>query len=75
MPENDETRPQIDSSIVMLNSVLDGRPAPLGQEIVAPILPALFGILQRTEDDSVFQEGLECLTYIIRKDIDQLTQW
>ena len=75
MPENDETRPQIDSSIVMLNSILDGRPSPLGQELVAPVLPTLCTILQRTEDDSVLQEGLECLTYIVRKDIDQLTHW
>lgn len=75
MPENDKTRPQIDTSIVMLNSILNGHPGPFGNALIDPILPALFSILRNTEDDSVLQEGLECLTYIVRKDIDQLIRW
>ena len=73
--ENDETRPLIDAGVVALNAILDGRPTPLGSGFFAPVASAVFGVLSRTEDDSVLQEGLECLTFVVRKDVDQLIQW
>ena len=73
--ENDETRPLIDAGVVALNAILDGRPTPLGSGLFAPVASAVFGVLSRTEDDSVLQEGLECFTFVVRKDVDQLIQW
>lgn len=73
--ETDETRPFIDAGIVALNAIFDGRPTPLGSGFFSPVAAAVFGVLSRTEDDSVLQEGLECLTFVVRKDVDQLIQW
>lgn len=61
--------------MVVINAILDGRPSPMGDNLFAPIAQALFSTLNRTDDDNVLQDGLECLTYVVRKDVDQLTQW
>lgn len=73
--QDDETRQQVESSMVLLNAILDGRPSPLGEGIFTTIAPSLFNTLNRTDDDNVLQEGLECLTYVVRKDVNQLMQW
>ncbi|CAE6421477.1 unnamed protein product [Rhizoctonia solani] len=47
----------------------------LGQGFFDNLGPALFKAIGETEDREVIQNGIECLTLIIRKDHGQLTQW
>ncbi|KAJ1302683.1 hypothetical protein OPQ81_002999 [Rhizoctonia solani] len=47
----------------------------LGQGFFAHLGPALFKSLEETEDRDVIQNGIECLTLIVRKDHTQLAQW
>lgn len=61
--------------MVVINAIFDGRPSPMGDGLFAPIGQALFSTVNRTDDDNVLQDGLECLTYVVRKDVDQLMQW
>jgi hypothetical protein len=74
-PENDDTRASIASAVTAIDNILDGRPTPLGEHVFNTIGQPLFDLLGRTEDDSILQEGLECLTLVIRKDIGQLINW
>jgi hypothetical protein len=73
--QNDESRQQVESAIVVLNAICDARPSPIGDGFFDVIGQALFTILSRTDDDNVLQEGIECLTYVVRKDIGQLMNW
>lgn len=75
VPETEATRSQIGAAMTILNSIFDGRPSPLGQGFFAAAADALFTAMARTEDDGVLQEGLECLTFVVRKDVQQLLQW
>ncbi|KAH7338870.1 ARM repeat-containing protein [Rhizoctonia solani] len=47
----------------------------LGQGFFENLGPALFKAIGETEDRDVIQNGIECLTLIVRKDHTQLTQW
>ncbi|CAE6488834.1 unnamed protein product [Rhizoctonia solani] len=47
----------------------------LGQGFFENLGPALFKAIGETEDREVIQNGIECLTLIVRKDHAQLTQW
>jgi hypothetical protein len=73
--QDDDTRQQVDSAMVIVNAIFDGRASPMGQGVFDPIAQPLFDTLGRTDDDNVLQEGLECLTYVVRKDVGQLMQW
>lgn len=72
---SDSGEQQVSSAIIILNAILDGRPKGLGADIFPQFAQALFTVLARTDDDSVIQEGLECLTYVVRKDYEQLGNW
>lgn len=73
--ETEETRQQIVSSVVTINSIFDGRPTPLGDGLFGRVANELFSVLSQTEDDNILQEGLESLTFVVRKDVDQLINW
>ena len=73
--EDDDARQQIWSAMVVINSIFDGRPSPMGEGLFATVAQALFDTLSRTDDDNVLQDGLECLTYVVRKDVGQLIAW
>lgn len=73
--QDDDTRQKVDSSVVVIGAILDGRPSPIGEGFFNAIGQSLFDTLGRTDDDNVLQEGLECLTYVVRKDVAQLMQW
>lgn len=75
MEENDDSRPVLIAVISAIDSILDGMRAPLAHGTFTAVAESLFTILRRTEDDSILQEGLECLTFVIRKNVRQLTQW
>ncbi|CUA67452.1 Importin-9 [Rhizoctonia solani] len=47
----------------------------LGQGFFENLGSALFKAIEETEDRDVIQNGIECLTLIVRKDHTQLTQW
>ncbi|CAE6414438.1 unnamed protein product [Rhizoctonia solani] len=47
----------------------------LGHGFFENLGPALFKAIGETEDRDVIQNGIECLTLIVRKDHTQLTQW
>lgn len=73
--DDDDTRQQVISSITVINAIFDGRPSPIGPGLFATVGQALFDTLNRTDDDNVLQDGLDCLTYVVRKDVNQLIQW
>lgn len=73
--EDDDARQQVWSAMVVINSVFDGRPTTMGEGLFATVAQALFDTLTRTDDDNVLQDGLECLTYVVRKDVGQLIEW
>ncbi|ELU41145.1 importin-9 [Rhizoctonia solani AG-1 IA] len=56
----------------LMRGVQEGQ---LGQGFFDNLGPALFKAIGETEDREVIQNGIECLTLIIRKDHGQLTQW
>lgn len=60
---------------MVIGAILDGRPSPLGEGIFKAIGQSMFDTLSRTDDANILQEGLVCLTYVVRKDVDQLMQW
>lgn len=73
--DDDDSRQQVISSVTVINAIFDGRPTPIGPGLFAAVGQALFDTLNRTDDDNVLQDGLDCLTYVVRKDVDQLIQW
>lgn len=73
--QDDDTRQQVDSSMVVVNAIFDGMPTPMGEGVFGAVAQPLFDTLGRTDDDNILQEGLECLTYVVRKDVSQLMQW
>ncbi|KAF8727515.1 ARM repeat-containing protein, partial [Rhizoctonia solani] len=56
----------------LMRGVQEGQ---LGQGFFDNLGPALFKAIGETEDREVIQNGIECLTLIVRKDHGQLTQW
>ncbi|KAG8901625.1 hypothetical protein FRB99_005185 [Tulasnella sp. 403] len=61
------------SAIDLATSLMRGVPkGQLGEGFFALLGPALFACLTATEDRDVIQNGIECLTLVIRKGCDQL---
>ncbi|KAG9008099.1 hypothetical protein FRB90_009086, partial [Tulasnella sp. 427] len=63
----------VTSAIDLATSIMRGAPkGHLGEGFFNLLGPALFGCLLNTEDRDVIQNGIECLTLVIRKGCDQL---
>ncbi|KAJ7897218.1 armadillo-type protein [Mycena olivaceomarginata] len=64
------------SSIDLVSSLVTGASeGTLGEGFFAVLAPSLFKCLGEAEDRDVLQNGISCLTLIIRKDCGQLLSW
>ncbi|KAI5119706.1 hypothetical protein M0805_001421 [Coniferiporia weirii] len=64
------------SAIELVTSLVNGSPGEgLGEGFFATLAPCLFECLRLAEDRDVLQNGVICLTWIVRKDINQLLGW
>lgn len=64
------------SGIELVCSLVRGSPpSGLGEGFFALLAPNLFKCLGEAEDRDVLQNGITCLTVIIRKDVEQLLSW
>ncbi|KAF8167572.1 armadillo-type protein [Crassisporium funariophilum] len=64
------------SAIDLVSSLVKGSPQTgLGEGFFALLAPNLFSCLSEAEDRDVLQNGIACLTLIIRKDCNQLLSW
>ncbi|EJD54369.1 ARM repeat-containing protein [Auricularia subglabra TFB-10046 SS5] len=61
------------SAIQIIVALFRGAPADggLGEGVVAQLAPVLFAVLERTDDRDVLQNGIICITLILRKDSAQ----
>ncbi|KAJ7724258.1 ARM repeat-containing protein [Mycena metata] len=66
------TASAIDLVSSLVNGASDGA---LGDGFFAVLAPSLFKALNEAEDRDVHQNGISCLTLIIRKDCGQLLSW
>ncbi|KAI5824132.1 ARM repeat-containing protein [Schizophyllum commune Tattone D] len=64
------------TGIELITSMVKGAPeGGLGDGFVAAMAPSLFHCLAQSEDRDVLQNGVSCLTTIVRKDCKQLAAW
>ncbi|TRM70438.1 armadillo-type protein [Schizophyllum amplum] len=64
------------TGIELITSMVKGAPeGGLGDGFVAAMAPSLFHCLGQSEDRDVLQNGVSCLTTIVRKDCKQLAAW
>ncbi|OCH92992.1 ARM repeat-containing protein [Obba rivulosa] len=64
------------TAIEVVNGIVQGAPnTGLGAGFFDVIGPSLFEALRKVEDRDVIQSGIECLTSIIRKDVNQILNW
>ncbi|KAJ7292991.1 armadillo-type protein [Mycena rebaudengoi] len=64
------------SAIDLVSSLVSGAPeSGLGDGFFALLAPSLFKCLGEAEDRDVLQNGISCLTLVIRKDCGQLLSW
>ncbi|KAF9225273.1 ARM repeat-containing protein [Gyrodon lividus] len=64
------------SAIDLVSSLIRGAPdGGLGEGFFALLAPSLFSCLKDTEDRDVLQNGVVCLTLIVRKDCSQILSW
>ncbi|KAL5640264.1 hypothetical protein ACGC1H_007512 [Rhizoctonia solani] len=72
---NDETW-ITSSALEIITGLMRGAPeGQLGHGFFENLGSALFKAIGETEDRDVIQNGIECLTLIVRKEHTQLTQW
>ncbi|KAG6841729.1 hypothetical protein C0991_007615 [Blastosporella zonata] len=64
------------SAIEIVTSIIQGSPeSGLGEGFFALVAPNLFKCLGESADRDVLQNGIVCLTVVIRKDCNQLVSW
>ncbi|KAH7915756.1 armadillo-type protein [Hygrophoropsis aurantiaca] len=64
------------SAIDLISSLVQGSPeSGLGEGFFALLAPSLFNCLNESEDRDVLQNGIGCLTLVVRKDCGQLLAW
>lgn len=63
------------SAVTIVDSIFDGRPAPLAPGMFATVAESLFAVLSITDDRDMQQTGLHTITTVVRKDVNQLLTW
>ncbi|TIC67003.1 ARM repeat-containing protein [Wallemia mellicola] len=63
------------SALQLINSIVGARAQGLEPGVLDSTCPALFSILEASDDRSLVQDGIELLTTFIRKDIQGLLEW
>ncbi|KAF9078120.1 ARM repeat-containing protein [Rhodocollybia butyracea] len=63
------------SAIELVSSLVKASTNGLGDGFFALLAPSLFKCLSEVEDRDVLQNGISCLTLVVRKDCSQLLGW
>ncbi|GAA5974253.1 hypothetical protein JCM11641_003356 [Rhodosporidiobolus odoratus] len=63
------------SALDIASAIFSRLPTPLPDGAFQPVAEILFEMLQSTEDRDIIQTGLDIVTTVIRKDVDQLLTW
>ncbi|KAI0829067.1 ARM repeat-containing protein [Trametes gibbosa] len=64
------------AAIDLVSSLVSGAPeSGVGGGFLEMLAPSLFSCLGNAEDRDVIQNGIACITLLIRKDINQLVSW
>lgn len=63
------------SALEITNSIFSRFPSPLPAGAFERVAEILFEILAATDDRDITQTGLDVVTTVIRKDVDQLLNW
>ncbi|ORY73226.1 ARM repeat-containing protein [Leucosporidium creatinivorum] len=71
----DPFSPAAAAAMDIVDSIFDGRPSPMGEGLFAAVAPTLFEVLSVSEDRDIVQTGLNIITSVVRKDVDQLLNW
>ncbi|KAJ1971194.1 hypothetical protein H4R35_005407, partial [Dimargaris xerosporica] len=65
----------IASALDLLAGLIRSGPTPLPAGYVETIFPELVALLQRNDDHAILQNGQECFTWLVAKDLDHLVRW
>ncbi|KAK4058553.1 hypothetical protein OIO90_000715 [Microbotryomycetes sp. JL221] len=65
----------VSSAIEFLDAIFIGLPAPLPRGTLTAVAGPLFDVLTATDDRQVVQSGLNVVTNVVRKDVNQLLDW
>lgn len=63
------------SALEITNSIFSRFPSPLPAGAYERVAEILFEVLGATDDRDIIQTGLDVVTTVIRKDVDQLLNW
>ncbi|KAF9581008.1 hypothetical protein BGW38_002133, partial [Lunasporangiospora selenospora] len=66
---------KVASAIDLLKSLVQGAPTPLPPNYVAQFFSNLMSVLMTTNDRDILQSGQECLTFVIQKGVQQISEW
>ncbi|PWY97415.1 ARM repeat-containing protein [Testicularia cyperi] len=75
--EGDEASPSAlaETAVELSKSVLDGADPSALRGVVAILCPNLVHVLSTSDDRDVLQNGIECLTVLVKKCCDELLAW
>ena len=71
----DPFSPAAAAAMDIVDSIFSGRPSPIGEGLFAAVASTLFEVLAVAQDRDTTQTGLNIITSVVRKDIDQLLNW
>lgn len=71
----DPFSPAAAAAMDIVDSIFSGRPSPMGEGIFDAVASTLFEVLSVSEDRDILQTGLNIITSVVRKDVDQLLNW
>lgn len=71
----DPFSPAAAAAMDIVDSIFSGRPSPMGEGLFAAVAPTLFEVLAVAQDRDTVQTGLNIVTSVVRKDVDQLLNW
>jgi len=76
MPKPDESSWVPSSAIDLITNIQTAAPADgLGEGFFSTLAPSLFVCLANAEDRDILQNGVVLLTWVVRKDVNQLLSW
>ena len=64
-----------ETAVELAKSVLDGAHPEALRGAVGVLCPNLFGVLSTSKDRDVLQNGIECLTVLVKKSTQELLDW
>lgn len=73
--ESDEPSAVAETAVELSKSVLDGADAASLKGVVGVLCPNLVKVLKTSDDRDVLQNGIECLTVLVKKCSEELLAW